>query len=109
MEKKSPIDSFVSPICKIHQSEENRLNYICFHADCDNRFKLTCFVCATDPEIHNHHQKGISYKPTRKTLEDLEKLANADIPLHIALLVEKKDYNMDTKISENEVQGTTEE
>ena len=80
MERKSPIDSFRSGICKIHPSEENALDYICFHADCENRFKMTCFVCATDPETHNHHQKGISYKPTRKTLEDLYKLATADIP-----------------------------
>ena len=79
MEKKSPKVSLRSGICKIHPSEDNALDYICFHADCDNRFKLTCFVCATDPEIHNHHQKGISYKPTRKTLEDLDKLATADI------------------------------
>ena len=100
MEKKTQACSFRAPICKIHKSEYNTLNHICFHVDCANIFKSVCFACATDPEIHAHHQKGISYKQTRKTLEELEILASAKIPLKIGLLSEEIDKanNLNTQL-----------
>ena len=86
MEKLSPINSFIPPFCRIHKSDENILMKICLHEGCANKFKAACIDCLSDPEIHCHHEEGISYKTIKKTLEDIEKLLNADFSSNISMM-----------------------
>ena len=39
-----------------------------------------CSECLNDPNYHKHNVSENCHKSTRKTLEDLEKLINGDIP-----------------------------
>ena len=104
MEKLSPINSFIPPFCRIHNSDENTLMKICFHEGCANKFKAVCIDCVVDPEIHNHNQKGISYKSIKKTLEDIEKLAAADIPSNISLMSDESGFKMSYN-AQNEIKN----
>ena len=108
MEKLSAINRFIHPICRIHQSSDNTLLKICLHDGCKNKYKAACIDCFNDPEIHSQHQEGISYKPIKKTLEDIEKLAAADFPSNISMMIDESGFKM-SQNAQNEFKNYTQQ
>ena len=108
MEDKPAITGFKAPVCSIHKREQDLLVHVCFRFDCNNNFKPACSECLNESNTHRHDVSGKYYKPILKTLEELEKLATADIPSNIVVISEDMEFET-SKHTISQLQLTSEQ